>query len=152
MPFRISGMIFVRYLSDMEFINRSGNGLKQLKRDNLVCAINALCIVLSTLFPAKSEFTDTPTYNRLIAKALRNNGETCRWWPSIPKDHNPAPENSQRQGWTNIDKIDVNWKIESIPVLLTLYYFHLNFIFVKISQIKLFSYAFGVLIRKFSIF
>ena len=71
-------MIFVRYLSDMEFINRSGNGLKQLKRDNLVCAINALCIVLSTLFPAKSEFADTPTYNRLIAKDLRNKVETCR--------------------------------------------------------------------------
>lgn len=23
-------------------------------------------------------FPDTPTYNRLIAKNLRNNGETCR--------------------------------------------------------------------------
>ena len=92
------------------------------------------------------------TYNRLIEKNLRNNGEICRWWPSIPKDHNPAPENSQRQGWTKIDKIDVNWKIESIPVWLTLYYFNLTFIFVKISQIKLFSYAFGVFIRKFSIF
>ena len=97
------------------------------------------------IFPRK-------TYNRLIAKNLRNSGETCRWWPSIPKDHNPTPENSQRQGWTKIDKIDVNWKIESIPVWLTLYYFNLTFIFVKISQIKLFSYAFGVLIRKFSIF
>ena len=127
MPFRISGMIFVRYLSDMEFINRSGNGLKQLKRDNLVCAINALCIVLSTLFPAKSEFADTPTYNRLIAKDLRNNGETCRWWPSIPKDHNPAPENSQRQGWTNIDKIDGNWKNRINSSVINLALFQFNF-------------------------
>ena len=56
-------------------------------------------------------FLDVPTYNRLIAKNLRNSGEACWWWPSIPKDHNPAPENSQRQGWTKIDKIDVNWNI-----------------------------------------
>ena len=66
---------------------------------------NWLSIYYMVLFP------DTPTYNRLIAKDLRNNNETCRWWPSIPKDHNSAPENSQRQGWTKIDKIDVNWKI-----------------------------------------
>lgn len=26
----------------------------------------------------KPSFADTPTYNRLIAKYLRNNGETCR--------------------------------------------------------------------------
>ena len=50
-------------------------------------------------------FLDAVTYNRLIASNLRNNGETCRWWPSIPKDHYSAPENSQRQDWTKISKI-----------------------------------------------
>ena len=46
-----------------------------------------------------------PTYNRLIARNIRKNGETRRWWPSIPKYHYSAPENSQRQGWTKIGKL-----------------------------------------------
>ena len=45
------------------------------------------------------------TYNRLITRNLRKNGETGRWWPSIPKYYYSAPENSQRQGWTKIGKI-----------------------------------------------
>ena len=35
-------------------------------------------VMCSTLNESKKMFDDTPTYNRLIAKNLRNNGKTCR--------------------------------------------------------------------------
>ena len=74
---------------------------------------------------------DTLTYNRLIVKNLRKSSEIYQWWPSIPKDHNHAPENSQRQGWTKIDKIDVNWNNRINSSVINLALFQFNFYFCE---------------------